>query len=151
MDNAAAVGQALLQGGGLGIYGDFIGSAVSRDGKSFASTFIPPSFGVVSDAIAATGLPSAARFARDEDQNWGRDVARFVNQDVPVFSSLWYARAGWRRLIADQVQMEIDDDYADSFRRMERKAREDDKPFWWAPGHALPDRAPDLTNAGGGE
>jgi hypothetical protein len=45
------------------------------------------------------------------------------------------------------VQRQIDPEYDDSWRKMQRRAAEQGQDFYWAPGETAPRRAPDLMNA----
>jgi hypothetical protein len=51
------------------------------------------------------------------------------------------------RLLADQVQRQIDPEYDASWRSMERRAAEKGQGYYWAPGEHAPSRAPDFSNA----
>ena len=47
--------------------------------------------------------------------------------------------------------MQIDPDWRQSFRRMEKKARDDfGQEMWWRPGQTAPQRAPMLGAVAGG-
>lgn len=138
MDDPEFWGAAALQGGGFGIFGDFLQSAENRFGGTLAVTLGGP---VVQDLGDAVSIPLSKKPA------WS--AAKLAKQNLPG-QSLWYAKLGFDRLVADQIQEEIDPDYRASWRRMERRAREQRTEYYWAPGDDLNEaRAPDLTAAFG--
>lgn len=129
--------KASLQGGGLGIVGDFIGGAVDRAGHDFWVSQLGPTAGTISDAIDVL-----------HSKHKARALQRLIQNNLPG-STLWYIRLAFQREILDQIQAQIDPEYWDSFSRMERRAKQDGTSYWWRPGQAKPERAPDLTQAGG--
>jgi hypothetical protein len=138
MDDPAFWGAAVLQGGGFGIFGDFLTSAENRFGGGLPQTLAGP---IVSD------LDAALKIATSKKPAW--DATRLARQNLPG-GSLWYAKLGFDRLVTDQIQEEIDPNYRQSWRRMERRAREDRTQYYWRPGDDPSEaRAPDLMAAYG--
>lgn len=128
-------GAAILQGGGFGIFGDFLFAAQSRSGNGFADTFAGP---IADDGWALVNLARA--------ENPRRSLVREVKGFIPG-NNLWFARTALDRLVADQINELINPDFADSYRRLERYADEQGTDFWWRPGEQSPERAPDFVNA----
>lgn len=128
-------GAAALQGGGFGIFGDFLQSQTNRFDGGFAQTLAGP---LVQDA---QGLVDIAKTKRPAWQ-----AVRQLRQSLPG-GSLWYLKLGMDRLVTDQIQQEIDPNYRAAWRRMEKRASEQGTRYWWAPGETAPERAPDLGNA----
>lgn len=145
MDNWAFWGQAAAQGGGAGIYGDFLKSSESRFGASFSDTFKGPAFATF-DTLNSLTLDAMWDAAAGENVNYGRRLTRAVRGETPG-GSLWYMRAAFERLLIDQMQEMADPDYRKAFDRMEKRAAEQGQAYWWRPGETAPDRAPDLANA----
>jgi hypothetical protein len=144
MDSRAFWLAALLQSGGLGIFGDFFAAAQNRFGGGPAGTIAGPVVGLGSDILGP--------FANgDAFANPGRAVANFVRYNTPVASSLWQTRLVFDRLVADQLQAFLDPEAELAWRRQE-KARERDYATrtWWGRGELAPSRAVDLSNAAGG-
>lgn len=138
---------AFAQGGGAGIFGDFLFSTESRAGGGLAETLSGPQVGLASAAIGI-GWRNARALATGDKTSLGRDVSQFARYNTPVFSSLWYARAGFDRLVADNLQRMLDPDAESSLRqRARRQASQYGNDFWWRPGETQPARAPDLTSA----
>jgi hypothetical protein len=124
-------GAATLQGGGWGIFGDFLQSQQNRFGGGFASTLGGP---IVSDA------QQIADVWKSKHPAWA--AARTARQFLPG-GSLWFARTAFDRNVTDQVQEAIDPNYRDSWRRMAKRAQDQRTEMWWRPGERLPDEGPD--------
>jgi hypothetical protein len=137
---------SLIQGGGLGIYGDLLQSAGSRTGRSPLADVGGPLIGFGEDLAKLT--PNIRKYYEGEDVSSAAGQAfRMVKHTTP-FSNLWYTRLATDRLIWDQLQQLVDPNYRKSFRRMEQKAREDyNQRFYWRPGETEPERAPNLGAA----
>ncbi len=146
MTDARFWGQAVLQGGGLGIFGDFFGAALSRTDKDLAATLAGTGYGLVSDVINVTTRNAMAE-AEGKNSRTATDVISFLQRYTPG-SNLWYAKTATDRLFWAQLKLMADDEAPRAFARMERNAMRDYRQSWyWRPGQALPDRLPDLTAA----
>lgn len=140
MDTPQFWGQAVIRGGGLGIYGDLVYSGRTRGGEGVSELLGGPVLG---------GIFSALGYAAGGEKLTGKGLAQYVKGWMPG-STLWYARAAVDRLLFDQIQMLVDPNYRQSFARFERRIKKDfGQSFWWAPGDALPERAPDFGNIAG--
>lgn len=140
---------ALLQGGGLGIFGDFFAAEQSRVGGGLAETMAGPVIGLASD-LTKPIASNLGRAVNGDSLLLGRDVANLARRNTPFASSVWYGRLGFDRLVADQVQRWLDPEAERLWRQQERR-RENDygTRSWWAPGTAAPQRGPDLANVAG--
>ncbi|MBL8713244.1 MAG: hypothetical protein JNM12_10110 [Alphaproteobacteria bacterium] len=148
-DAAAFWGQALIQGGGLGIFGDFLSSSTNRTGNTLGETIAGPVAALAGDVASAT-LGNAKKFAKGEETTVGADTVRIIKKYMPG-TSLWYARAAFERMVFDNIQKWVDPEALERFRRQESKLRNEARQkYWWRPGHTLPDRAPDIGQAVGG-
>lgn len=127
---------AVLQGGGFGIFGDFIGSTQNRMGGGLAGTIAGP---MVQDVQDTANIITA--------KNKGWAAARKLRGELPG-GSTWYARLAFDRLVTDQIQEQIDPNYRQSWRRMEDRAKANRTSYWWKPGDTLPASAPDFESAG---
>jgi hypothetical protein len=136
--------QAMQTGGGFGVFGDFMFADVNRHGQSLQSTILGPVVGGAVDAWKLTG-GNLQELIQGKDTKAGREAARFVGRYTPVASSLWYARASYRRMMIDQLQYLLDPDAHKNFRETEGLLRrETGQQFFWRPGEAAPDRMPQL-------
>lgn len=149
MDNRKFLGAAALQGGGLGIFGDLLGSDENRFGGGIGSTLLGPAFQTASNVKALTTDNLIAWLDGDEKTkpNVGKDAVKILRQEVPG-ASLWYTRLAYERLFADQVQSWIDPTAADSYKRMEKRAAEQGGGYWARPGSTSGWRAPNMEVTG---
>lgn len=146
MDNPAFWTAAMLQGGGLGIFGDFMFSQVNRMGGGLKGTIAGPSIGMLDDLRNLT-FGNAVEFSQGKDTNFGSESVKFLSKYMP-FSSIWYLRAGLERQFFDRLQDWVDPDAAKKFRRkVKLYEREYGQGMWWAPNENLPSRAPNFANA----
>ncbi len=143
------VGAALLQGGGLGIYGDFLFSDVNRYGGGFPTTIAGPTIEHVWDAWTLTA-GNLMELAQGKDTKAGRELVKFLRGNTPG-GTLWYARLGYERVLLDQLQWLADPAANDSFKAKQKWWRDETgQEFYWRPGEIAPDRAPDFSAAIGG-
>ncbi len=155
MDTGEFIGAAMLQGGGFGVFGDFLSSAESRFGGGPLETAAGPVAGLAVDVSnitvgnlfklyhSLTGRNPDG--SKPKGPNVGRDAVRMAQRYTPG-SSLWYSRLAFQRIILDTAQEWTDPDYREAFSRMERRAAEQGQGYWWRPGKLAPDRGPDMGN-----
>lgn len=159
MDDAKFWGASLAQGGGLGIFGDFLYAAEARNGKSAPVAAFGPVGQLASDAWGLTGgnvLEIGGGLAEGEGLDEavagarvGRDLASVARNYNPL-ASLWWSRAAYNRLVADNLQRALDPEAEEAFeRRRKRMERETGQGQWWGQGENAPARAPDLALMGG--
>ena len=140
---------AMLQGGGLGIFGDFAFSEQNRFGGGIEQTLAGPVAGLVGDVVR---LPvSNLKLALEgKDTQLGRDFANLARYNFPVASSFWPTRVGVDRAIFDNLQMLLDPEAEAQMRRAEQnQIRTRGNASWYERGDALPSRAPNLSNIAG--
>ena len=136
---------ALLQGGGLGIFGDFLFQDVNRFGSGFEQTVAGPVVSFATDAAQLT-IGNVREILQGDDTNFGRELPDFLKRYTPG-ASLWYARLALERIVFDQIQEAIDPKAAKRFRRQSQKLDRDFGTGFFAPrGQVLPDRLPDFGN-----
>lgn len=142
-------GAALLQGGGLGIWGDFLKASTNRFGGGPMSTFSGPLFGKFGD-LAALTLGNIQEAIQGKETRFGRELAQFAGKNVPFLSSAWYTKLAWERMATDQLMRLIDPEAHAAFRRRRQDARtKRHTEFWWEPGETAPRRAPSMGNVVG--
>ena len=134
MEDEKFWGAAMFQGGALGIFGDFLYSSQNRFGGGLAGTLGGPGVQTVQKLAS---IPTA------KSPSWA--TYDLLRTEAPG-SSLWYARLAMDRLLSDQVRQQLDPNYDQAWRRMERAAEMQGQAFWWAPGETAPGRAPDFAN-----
>lgn len=113
---------AMLQGGGLGLYGDFIFGEFNRFGGGLISSAAGPTAGAVED------LAGVLASARDGEDFFAKGLRTAVS-NTP-FLNLFYTKAALDYLIVYQAQEMLNPGY---LRRMERRIRKDNKQEFWLP------------------
>lgn len=136
---------AMLKGGSLGIYGDFLFSDQTKYGGGFLATLQGPVLGAMDDLFGLS-LGNLNKLRRGEDVSFGAGVVRTL-QGLTPGASLWYAKAVLNHLFFQQLQEELSPGYN---RKVKARAqREFGDSYWWDPGTGVPQRAPDLSKAVG--
>lgn len=133
-------GAAFMQGGGLGIYGDFLLGEYNRFGNTLGETLAGPAVGIASDwltifAIIASGAKDELS---GEGENWGKIGSaglKAVVNSTP-YANLFYTRVALDYLVLYQLQEALD---PGSLRRMEQRIRkENNQEFIVSPSRAIP-------------
>jgi hypothetical protein len=132
--------RAMAQGGGWGIFGDFVLADTNRMGGAWGSTVAGPLVGRAENIWNLTA-GNVRQLATDKNTNFGREATKFVGENMP-FVNLPYTKLAWQRLFIDRLQMSIDPQAHRAFRRQEDLARQKGSGFYWGPGKSAPDRAP---------
>lgn len=139
---------SLLQSGGLGLFGDFLFADTSRTNNSFAEQIAGPIPSTMWNIAKAGDLYSLGTEVNLDSV--ASDLFRIANKEAPVVH-MWYTRMIVERMLLDQVEKALDPSYSDRMRKIEhRMKKQTGQGFWWTPGEATPERAPDLSTAIGG-
>lgn len=120
LDNPKTWTAAAAQGGGFGIYGDFLFGEASRTGGGFLQTLGGPTVG---KADSAYQLYSAAK--RGDDV--GAQALRLAYTNTP-YLNLFYLRMATDYLVLYELQEAMNPGY---LRRMERRQQEQTGQEWW--------------------
>lgn len=145
---------AAAQGGGMGIFGDILYTGMggeARGGQSNWTSLLGPVFGTGMDAfnIARKGAGWAIADEGKADEaraNVGAEALRFAKGNTP-FINLWYLRGATDHMVFHDLQEQLSPGY---LRRMRRRAQKEwNQDYWWEPGEAVPDRAPNVAAAAG--
>jgi hypothetical protein len=111
---------AMAQGGGMGIYGDFLFGESSRLGGGFLETLGGPTVGKAADAKR---LFDSAKYGED----FGAQGLRFLVSNTPG-NNLFYTRMAADYLFLYELQEAMNPGY---LRRMERRAEQERGQEWW--------------------
>ncbi|EMB6790963.1 hypothetical protein VAA37_002397 [Salmonella enterica] len=125
---------ALLQGGGLGLYGDLLLSDHTRYGSGAFESLLGPVFGEMDDVIKILqGIPVNA--VEGKPQQTGGDIVKLIKGLTP-FGNLWYTKAVTNHLIFNQAQEWLSPGYLE---RSEARAKKQfNTSYWWAPHEMIP-------------
>lgn len=134
---------AVLKGGALSLYGDFLFADTNEFGRTLAGAIGGPGLGLIEDTFKLT-VGNLQQLAKGEETDAGAEAVRFARAYAPG-ASLWYTKAALDRMIFHQLQEYFSPGYLS---RSKRKSAESyGTSYWWDPG-AMPDeaRAPDVEN-----
>ena len=122
--------QSFSQGGGLGIYGDFIVSEIQNEyGNGIFETALGPTAGDVKklfDIVQAMNEPKKA----------GKKFYELVEGHTP-FLNLYYSKAAYDYLIGYQIKEFLDPGYFDRMKRRHEEKR--GQKYFMKPGSIVPD------------
>jgi hypothetical protein len=143
MENLPFLGSAILQGGGIGVFGDFLFTDLNAYGKGLPETVAGAPISFMRDALSLTA-GNAFQLVSGEKTNFVPETERFVTNYLPG-RSIWYSELILQRLLFDRIQLWSDPAAASRMRRLESKYRNDfGQDYWWRPGKLAPARAPNL-------
>lgn len=133
---------AMMKGGALGFFADFLFSDSTQGGMSALVSFLGPLAGDVDSLLRIKAMAGDANFDAT-----GANLIRLAKSHIPG-ANLWYTKAATDHMIFHQFQEMFSPGY---LRRMEQRAKKEfNQSFWWEPGEKLPGRAPNLGAAVGG-
>jgi hypothetical protein len=146
-----AWGKAIMQGGGLGVFGDMLFIDQTRYGKTWSEMAAGPLAGKVERVLGDFVFRNVQLAAKGKETHWFGDAAYTLGGLVPG-STLWFARLAWQRSVLDQLALWSDDRAPSRFRRLEETARKEfGQHYWWRPGETTPRERPELGAMFGGQ
>jgi hypothetical protein len=137
--------RAMAQGGGAGYLGDLLFKDPTEQRSSTVEqgvgTILGPAAGAVAGLVGDIGVVNAWEAAKGKDTHFAAEALRWTNAQLP-YASLWQIRGAWEHWFLHNAQEAVNPGYLS---RMRQRAMKDwGQGYWWAPGEALPDRAPDF-------
>jgi hypothetical protein len=147
MDNKEFFAAAIAQGGGIGIFGDYLFSDVNRFGGGPVQTAFGPTGQLAEDVLKLTIgnaqeaipliLQGQIREAISSEQtNILGESVKFVERYTP---DIWQTHL-FKNAMFDQIEMLADPDAQRKYNRMMRKRQRDyQQDYWWKPGEPLPE------------
>lgn len=125
---------ALLKGGGLGLYGDFLLSDHTRYGGGALASMLGPVAGLVDDVVKlGQGIPLNAVEGKPEQT--GGDLVKLGKGIIPG-ANLWYAKAALDHMIFNQLQEYFSPGY---LRKVEQRSKKNfNQTYWWRPQDVTP-------------
>jgi len=134
---------AMLKGGALGIYGDFLFSDTTQYGHSIAAVLGGPIYGDAESLMSA--IQGNAQRALEGKPVKGASAVQLLKGKTP-FANLWYTKAATDRLIFNQLQELASPGYT---RRMQQRAKREFKQRYFASPDGRSVRMPDWGRAMG--
>jgi hypothetical protein len=112
---------ALMQGGGMGIFGDLLFSDATRYGNSPIPTIAGPTSSVIEDAYKLTvGNIQEALDPDKENTHFGSEAVDFINRHANP-TNTFYTKLLTERYIARNLKILLDEDYERTEARKLRK------------------------------
>lgn len=140
--------RAAAQGGGAGFVGDMILGDTTQDRSTMDTMgrmLLGPTFGSAADLWELT-KGNVDEAIAGKDTHIAAESIKFARSHTP-YVNLWYGKAALDHLFLHAVQENLSPGYLN---RQKDRARKDwGQDYWWAPGEAAPERAPDLEAIGG--
>jgi hypothetical protein len=141
-------GAAFLQGGALGIYGDFLyGAGHTRYGSGVLESVAGPTIGPLMEMGLVQPINALARAKDGKESHFFAQQAQDAKGFIPG-GNVWYTKAAMDHLIFQQVFEALSPGYLSSIRQ--RTLKEYGQDWWWTPGDTTPSRPPNLTAVAGG-
>jgi hypothetical protein len=126
---------AMAQGGGLGIYGDFVFGDFNRFGRSVSSTLLGPTLGQVDDIAELWGHLKGLAAGESEGKDIYPKLAKLVLNNTP-YINLIYMRAALDYLFLNQLTEAMNPGY---LKRMEKSVKEkNNQTFFIPPSTTMP-------------
>jgi hypothetical protein len=151
MDDMKFLGRAIVQSGGLGIFGDLLYSSTNSFGGGLAQTVLGPLAQTTANLGQLTVGNAVRAFDGDPDTETriGRDLSNLIRYEMPG-GNLWYLRQAWQRGVMDHIQSLIDPAADEFYDRQKGRAEKEGTAFWLPPGEGLGGaRMPDFGNVWG--
>lgn len=140
MTDAKFWGNAVMKGGGLGVFGDMLYNGVfaeSQYGSPNVLNFLGPIAGTAFDTWdVAVGL-------YNEETSTEAKALRLVRGNMP-FVNVWYVKTVLDHAVLNDLNEFLSPGY---FKRQQDRARRTQgQGYWWNPREGLPRRAPRMAN-----
>jgi len=148
MTTAKFWGAAFAQGGGVGIFGDILYTGMGGQNRAGVPNWMSMAGPVVGSGLEAIDLTAGnlGEAMKGKETHAGAEALRFSRSHLP-FVNMWYAKGAIDHAGLHDLQELLSPGYLS---RMQDRAHQDwNQSFYWQPGHGLPNRAPDLSKAGG--
>lgn len=119
---------SILQGGGMGIFGDFFFQDQTRYGNSPVVTLAGPLGSLTEDVYSLTA-GNIHKEAQGKDVHWGSDIIDFGKKYLPA-QNLWYTRLLFDRMVFDTINEMIDPKYHKKVREQTKRMRKETGQEW---------------------
>ena len=128
--DSAFWGAALTQGGGLGLFGDFILSDVNRYGKGFVESLAGPMGSLVNDTFSLT-LGNLRQAVVGDETNVLGEATKFIEDITP---GVWQTQLLMDSMF-DNIRMMADPNFEKSLASVRKKRMQEyGQGYWWEPG-----------------
>lgn len=129
---------ASMQGGGFGIFGDFMFTDFSRFNQDFVTTMGGPVAGFLNDGVRVFNGNFNRALDDGQETKFAAQLYQMTERNIPAVK-LWYSRLLLERLMLDQLERAIDPTFDTRIRRQEQRMKKElGQKFWWRPGAEAP-------------
>ncbi len=129
------VGAAFMQGGGLGILGDFVFSDKNRFGGGIEQTLAGPT-GELFNKVTSLTLGNVQQAFKGEETNVLSESVQFIDRYTP---DIWQTHL-FKNAIFDQLELMSDPKAQKKFNRiMKKRKKEFNQDYWWKKGQLTPE------------
>lgn len=137
MDNLKFWGKAMMAGGALSLWGDFLFSGVNEIGRGPAEMAGGPVGGLMMDTANlffgdGFAWADAIDSGREWDMKTGARIAEFAKRYTPG-TSIWWARLALEREVFERLQYQMDKNAQKKWRRRVKRQERDFGNTYWAP------------------
>ncbi len=130
------IAAAIQQGGGMGIFGDFLFSDVNRFGGGITQTLTGPTGELIDTSVKFT-LGNIREAVSGEETHILGEAVRIVDRYTP---DIWQTHL-FKNAVFDQIEVLADPKAQKRFRRiMKRRKKEYNQDYWWKKGEPLPEQ-----------
>lgn len=144
--------RSVLAGGGLGLYGDLLTTAVQKPFGGVLGSLAGPFADDVANVsgVLSSGFKLASSGLNEgSPEQEGDRVALAANRVIKGItpgSNLWYTKAATDHLIYNQLQEALS---PGSMARSQARSEQNGSTFWWAPTDSTPSRGPNIGHVVG--
>jgi hypothetical protein len=128
--------KAVVTGGGLSIWGDFIGQDLNSNTGNIVTAAAGPVAGLIQD-VGKVAIGNTGQLLRGEKMNIASEASNFVRRYTPGHN-IWYGNAVFERVIMDNIQRQIDSNYHRRNSHLINKYQKQGVEYWWRPGDTTP-------------
>lgn len=129
------IGAAFMQGGGLGILGDFVFSDKNRFGGGIEQTLVGVT-GELFNKTTSLTLGNIQQAFKGEETNILGESVQFIDRYTP---DIWQTHL-FKNAIFDQIELMADPKAQKKFNKiMKRRKKEFNQDYWWKRGKIVPE------------
>ena len=126
-DYAKTAAAAMVQGGGLGIYGDFLFGEANRMGGGFIGSLAGPTAGTIEDVHKMMLALRDGSETKTRGQRFAAEAINTLKNNAP-FMNLFYTRAALDHFVLHRLQEAVNPGY---LRRYEEKIKKENAQTFW--------------------
>lgn len=150
MDDPRFLGKAVVQSGGLGLFGDLLYNSENSYGGGILATLAGPVLGQTIPNLADATAGNLLKLGGGEETEFVTTTALALEREMPG-RNLVYSRLAWERLVTDNIRELVDPKADRAFARRIKRAESEGTAYFAPPGEGLDWRAPEFDNALGNQ